>query len=161
MATENQGKKELTLTRTFNAPRELVWRAWTDAKLAKKWWGPRGVTTPTCEMDARPGGEIRIVMLAGKELGSFAGQEWPMKATFEELSPPERMVVLSAALDDKKGIMLETRSTLTLEKLDSKTKMTLHIVVTKINKGGESAVAGMEMGWNQSLDKLGEFLATR
>ena len=158
MAKENEAKKELILTRVLDAPRELVWKAWTDPKLVSKWWGPRGVTTPTCEMDVRPGGEMYIVMLAGKELGSFAGTEWPMKGTFEELTPPERLVYMSAALDDKRGIMLETRTILTLEKLDKKTKMTMKIVVTKISPGGEFALAGMEQGWNQSLDKLGEFV---
>lgn len=66
--------KEFTITRMFDAPRELVWKAWTDQKLIRKWWGPRGVTNPTCEWDARPGGKIDLVMLAGKELGQFAGQ---------------------------------------------------------------------------------------
>jgi uncharacterized protein YndB with AHSA1/START domain len=154
----NEGKRELTLNRVFNAPQELVWKAWTDPKLMSKWWGPRGVTTPTCDVDARVGGKMYIVMLAGKELGPFAGKEWPMKATIEEIIPPGRMVFISEALDDERGVMLEVKTTLTLEKQAKKTKMTLHMVVTKITKAGEFAVAGMEQGWNQSLDKLGEFL---
>ncbi len=156
MEKPSEPKRELVITRVFNAPRELVWKAWTDPDLLTKWWGPRGVTTPTCEVDARPGGAMYIVMLAGKELGDFAGQEWPMKGEFHELVPPERMVYTSSALDDKKGVMLESKSTLTLEKLGTKTKMTLHIKVTKISPGGKFALAGMETGWNQSLDKLGE-----
>lgn len=158
MENKGSGKGELTITRVFEAPRELVWKAWTEPKLIAKWWGPRGVTIPRCELDARPGGSMYIVMLAGKELGNFAGQEWPMKGTFEELAPPERLVWLSSALDDKKGIMLETRSTMTLEELGSKTKMTLHITITKMTKGGEFAAQGMGAGWNQSIDKLGDFL---
>ena len=62
-------KKELTITRIFDAPRDLVWKAWTDQKILQKWWGPKGVTNPICEWDARLGGNIYIVMLAGKELG--------------------------------------------------------------------------------------------
>ncbi len=155
---ENQNKKELTITRVFDAPRELVWKAWTDPKMVTKWWGPRGVTTPTCELDARVGGKINIVMLAGKELGDFAGKEWPMTGTVQELTPPEKLVFASAALDDKMGILLETSTTLTLEKLGEKTKMTLHIVVTKASPGSEFAIAGMEAGWTQSIDKLGEML---
>lgn len=150
----NEVKKELTLTRVFDAPQELVWKAWTDPKLMSKWWGPRGVTTPTCEVDAKVGGKMYIVMLAGKELGQFAGKEWPMRATIEEITPPRKMVFLTEALDDQKGVMLEVRTTLTLETLDKKTKMTLYMIVTKISKGGEFAVAGMEQGWNESLDKL-------
>lgn len=159
MAREDQSKRELTLTRVFDAPRGLVWKAWTDLKLVTRWWGPRGVTTPTCELEARPGGEIYIVMLAGKELGNFAGQRWPMKGTFSELTPPEKLAYTSSALDDKKGVLLETKSILTLEELGSKTKMTLRIAVTKVSPGGEFALAGMETGWNQSLDKLGEELS--
>jgi uncharacterized protein YndB with AHSA1/START domain len=159
MAKENQSKRELTLTRVFDTPRELVWKAWTDPKVVTKWWGPRGVTTPVCEVDARPGGGIHIVMLAGKELGSFAGQRWPMKGTFSELTPPERLAYVSSAMDDKQGVLLEARNTLTLEELGGRTRMTLRIAVTRISPGGEFALAGMEAGWNQSLDKLGEELA--
>lgn len=159
MANQNQNKKELTITRVFDAPRDLVWKAWTDQKLIEKWWGPRGVTNPTCEWDARLGGQIYIVMLAGKELGDFAGQKWPMKGKFEELVAPERMVYTSSALDDRKGVLIETSNTLTLEKIGGKTKMTLHIVVTKASPGSEFALAGMEVGWNQSVEKLGEELS--
>jgi uncharacterized protein YndB with AHSA1/START domain len=159
MAKANEGKRELILTRVLDAPRELVWKAWTDPGLMSKWWGPKGVTTPTCDIDLRQGGPIYIVMLAGKELGSFAGQEWPMSGTFVEIAPPERLVYTAAALDGKKGVLLETRTTLTLETLDEKTRMTLKIAVTKLSPGGEFALAGMEMGWNQSLDKLADFLA--
>src|SRR5512133_1069200 len=56
------GSKGVTLTRTFDAPREVVWRAWTDPKLLAKWWGPRMFTTPRCEVDVRPGGAILIDM---------------------------------------------------------------------------------------------------
>lgn len=51
-----------------DAPRAMVWKAWTDPRIVTKWWGPRGVTVSTCEVDARRGGKIDIVMLAGKEL---------------------------------------------------------------------------------------------
>ncbi len=77
VADKESGRKDLIITRTFDVPRELAWKAWTDPKLMAKWWGPRGVTNPTCKLNAKPGGEIYIVMLAGKELGNFAGQKWP------------------------------------------------------------------------------------
>ncbi len=67
-------EKELILKRTFDAPIGLVWKAWTDQELLKRWWGPKGVTTPICKVDPRPGGEIDIVMLAGEELGELAGR---------------------------------------------------------------------------------------
>ncbi len=150
--------KELVIIRVFDAPRAVVWKAWTDQKLVKKWWGPRGVTNPTCEWDARTGGRIHIVMLAGKELGSFAGQRWPMKGEFREVTPQERLVFASDAIDDLKDVMLESEVTVELEEMGEKTKMTLRIVVTRVSQKGEMAIQGMEMGWNQQTDKLAEMV---
>lgn len=152
-------KKELVITRVFDAPLELVWKAWTDPMLLQKWWGPKWVTNPTCEWDAKPGGKINIVMLAGKEMGSFAGVKWPMRGTFREVIPQSRLVYTGEALDDVKDVMIESENTVEFEEMGGKTKMTLHIVITK--SGGpraEFALQGMEMGWNQSIEKLGKEL---
>lgn len=154
-----ESKRELTITRTFDAPLEMVWKAWTDPKMVKKWWGPKGVTNPVCEWDARPNGKINIVMLAGKELGDFAGQKWPMTGTFREVTPKSRIVYASDALDDVKDIMIVAETTIDFEKLEGKTKMNLHIIVTKMNgPKAEFAIQGMEAGWNQQIDKLTEML---
>jgi uncharacterized protein YndB with AHSA1/START domain len=161
---ENMAKpiKELVITRTFNAPRELVWKAWTDADLVKKWWGPRGVTNPTCEWDPRPNGKINIVMLAGGELGNFAGQKWPMNGTFIEVIPKSRLVFTSNAIDDRQEALIENEVTVDLEEMGDKTRMRLRIVVTRAVQGKtEMMLQGMEMGWNQQIDKLGEQLETR
>lgn len=155
-------KRELTITRTFDAPRDLVWRAWTDQKMLKRWWGPRGVTNPTCEWDAKPGGKIFIVMLAGKELGDFAGQEWPMNGTFEEVTPKDRIVYMSGALEDRKSseTLVKTRTTVTFNEIGKKTKLMVQIAVISISDSpkAKSAVQGMEQGWNQQIDKLGQEL---
>lgn len=145
--------KELTLTRVFNAPRELVWKYWTDQNLIQQWWGPQGVTNPTCVWDAAPGGSIHIVMLAGAELGSMAGQEWPMTGKFEEVDEPEKLVFTANALANDKPI-LEHRTTVMLDEVDGKTTMTVHIVVTMVTPEAAGALQGMDMGWNQQLDKL-------
>lgn len=87
MAQTNDTRRELDITRTFDASLDIVWRAWTDSKLVAKWWGPRGVTNPVCEVDAMPGGKINIVMLAGKELGPAEGMKWPMIGVFKEVTP--------------------------------------------------------------------------
>jgi uncharacterized protein YndB with AHSA1/START domain len=159
----NEPRKELTITRIFDAPRTTVWKAWTDPRIVTKWWGPRGVTTPTCEVDARKGGKINIVMLAGKELGPAAGQEWPMTGTFDDVTPQDRLVFTSVALQDRKGsrTLLETRTTVTFDDLHGKTKLTVHILLTKSSDTPEAkfAIQGMEGGWSQSLDKLGEVLS--
>jgi uncharacterized protein YndB with AHSA1/START domain len=131
--------RQLNIVREINAPREQVYKAWTDPELLKQWWGPNGVTNPVCELDLRPGGSINIVMLAGSELG--------------DLIPPSKLVYSSSAVLDGKPI-LDTTNTLTLEDHDGKTKMTLNITVTRTAPEAEGPLSGMEVGWNQSLDKL-------
>ena len=160
---ENQEvPRELTITRIYDAPRRLVWKAWTDPKILQKWWGPRGVTNPTCEWNAKKGGQIYIVMLAGKELGPAAGAKWPMKGTFTEVKPESRLAWVGGAMDDldrSSDTFLDQEVTLDLEEMGDKTKLTLHIVVKAI-KGPKAAGAlrGMSMGFNQQMDKLGEEL---
>src|SRR5882672_8945741 len=146
-----ESKKELTLTRIYDAPRELVFKAWTDPELVQQWWGPRGVMNPTCEWEAKPGGNIHIVMLAGEELGSFKGQEWPMTGEFKEVQEPEKLVFVANAIVDGKEVM-QNLTTVTFEEVDGKTKMTVHIVVTKTTPEAAGPLQGMEMGWNQQLD---------
>ena len=78
---------ELNLTRTFDAPRDVVFKAWTDGKQMAKWFGPRGFTTEILEHDARPGGLSRIIM-RGPD-----GTEYPAKAIFREIVPNERLAM--------------------------------------------------------------------
>lgn len=153
----DQANKELTLTRIFDAPRETVWKYWTDPKLIQQWWGPNGVTNPTCVWEAQKGGNIHIVMLAGKELGPMAGQKWPMTGTFEEVQEPEKLIFTANAIMNDKPI-LEHRTTVTLEEKDGKTHMSVHIQVTMTTPEAAGALQGMDMGWNQQLDKLGKSL---
>ena len=151
-------KRELTLERTYDAPRDLVWKAWTDPELVAQWWGPKGVTNPTCEWDAKVEGKIHIVMLAGEELGPMKGQEWPMTGEFKEVEEPVKLVFEGNAIIDGKEIM-RSFAIVTFEEENGKTKMTIHIVITKETPEAAGPLEGMEMGWNQQLDKLGEFLS--
>ena len=153
----DQQLPELTIVRVLKASRERVWKAWTDPKELQAWWGPRGVTNATCEFDARPQGAIHIGMLAGAELGAFAGQEWPMTGTVVELDAPKKLVFSSTAIIDGKPI-LEHTATMTLEEEGEKTKMTLHIQVTRVTPEAAGPLMGMEAGWTQSIDKLEEFV---
>lgn len=160
MSEGSEQSRELTWTRIFEAPREMVWKAWTDPEIVARWWGPKGVTNPTCEVDARPGGKINIVMLAGKELGPAEGQKWPMRGTFKEVIPESRLVIVSEASDDVQGLYIEHQIAVDLEEIGGKTRMVLHISITKINKSERSmaALKGMEYGWVQTLEKLAETL---
>ncbi|HVC58683.1 MAG TPA: SRPBCC domain-containing protein [Candidatus Acidoferrales bacterium] len=157
----NQPKGEVTMERVFDAPLELVWKAWTDPELMAKWWGPRGVTNPICEVDARVGGDMHIVMLAGKEMGSFQGTRWPMTGKFTAVVPSKKLVYTAVAIEDKKNSpMFETVTTVGFEAVGKKTRLTLHMAVTKVINLPQAkfAIDGMNAGWAQSLDKLGEEL---
>jgi uncharacterized protein YndB with AHSA1/START domain len=145
--------KELTLKRTFDAPRELVFKAWTDPSLLSKWWGPNEFTTPICEVDARKGGKLYVVMHGPKNTDFDI--DLPTTGIFQEFDPPSRFVFTNEALPDEKGVpQLVTLCTVTFVEVGGKTEMTLHIVVLKSAPVTAGALAGMEMGWSQSLDKL-------
>jgi uncharacterized protein YndB with AHSA1/START domain len=147
-------KRELVITRIFDAPRELVFKVWTDPKHVAQWWGPKWFTNPVCELDVRPGGAIRIDM-AGPN-----GVIYPMKGIFREIVPPERLVFSTMALVDEEGEpQLEGVTTVTFAEHDGKTKLTLHVVMVKATPAAQGALDGMEEGWNQSLDKLAKYLA--
>lgn len=152
----DEDNHDLTLVREYEAPRQLVFKAWTDESLLAKWWGPKGFTTPVSKLDVRPGGAINVVMEDAEGLIE-KGSRYPMTGVFQEIVEPERLVFTSNALMDGKPI-LETRVTVTFEELNGKTRLTLRVAVTKATPEAEGPLAGMEMGWSQSLDKLGAFL---
>jgi len=148
--------QELRLTRVFDAPRDLVFKAWTDSKLVSQWWGPNGFTNPICEIDPKVGGKINIVMEDSAGLIK-KGSRYPMTGTFTEIDEPKKIVYTSEAIMNDKPLF-ENVVTVIFEEQDGKTTMNIHIIVSNIQPGAEMALAGMEMGWNQQLDKLGEFL---
>ena len=80
--------KQFTITRIFDAPRDLVWRAWTDPDSAAAWWHPRGIETPreSVRIDARVGGGYAYTMIAPD------GREFPTAGVYREVTPPERLV---------------------------------------------------------------------
>ncbi len=150
---EDKMNRELTLTRTFDAPRELVFRAWTDPHLVSQWWGPDDFTNPTCQIDARPGGTIYIVM-RGPD-----GAEYPMRGVFREVVPFVRLVFFSVAVEDEKGnSQFEVLTTVTFAEMDNQTILTLRLETLKILPAAEWAFSGMEAGWTQSLAKLANYL---
>jgi uncharacterized protein YndB with AHSA1/START domain len=146
-------EKELVLTRVFDAPRELLFKAWTDPKHVAQWWSPHGFTNPVCEMDARPGGAILIHMRAPN------GIVYRMTGVYQEVVEPERLVFTSAALDDEGKPMFEVLTTVTFEVQGGKTKQTMRARVIKTTAKAAPYIAGMEQGWTQSLERLAEHVA--
>jgi uncharacterized protein YndB with AHSA1/START domain len=147
------GEAAVTLTRVFDAPRALVWRAWTDPKHMAQWFGPRGFTSSVPQLDVRVGGALRIVM-HGPD-----GNDYPVKGVFREVAPPERLVFSNIAIDKDGNHLLEGETTVTLEEQGGKTKLTLHTYAKGLVPMTPQMLAGMEAGWSQSLDKLDELVA--
>ncbi len=151
-ATE-PAQQELVMTRILDAPREVVFKAWTDPARVKLWWGPKGFTNPVCELDPRPGGAIRIHMRAPD------GVVYPMTGVFNEIVEPERLVFTSGALDEKGTPLFEILTTVTFAEHGGKTKLTMHAKVMMATAAAAPHLAGMEMGWSQTLDRLAEYVA--
>jgi uncharacterized protein YndB with AHSA1/START domain len=148
----------LLLTRIFDAPRELLWQAWTDPEHVAQWWGPHGFTAPHCAWDAQPGKTILVHMLGPK--GSAFDYIMPMGGEFLEVSAPERLVFLTNAMPDETGRpQLEVHNTVTFEEYSGKTRLTLQALIIKSTPAVAGPIAGMEQGWSQSLEKLFALLA--
>jgi uncharacterized protein YndB with AHSA1/START domain len=150
LATE-PAERVLTLTRIFDAPRSLVFDAWTQPLHLIRWWGPRGFTTPTCEMDVRAGGKYRFHMR------SSDGREVWWHGICREIVKPER-IVWTCSIDDADGnsISGETLLTVTLDDHAGKTRLTLHQATFESNALRE----GHSNGWNDAMERLAQYLAT-
>lgn len=149
LATLDAPERELTLTRRFQAPRALVWRAWTDPVQLARWWGPHGFSAPVCEVDARPGGAIHIVM-QGPD-----GARYAMRGAFREVAAPERLVFSNIAADAEDQPVIDGLTTVTFTERDGGTEMVLHTRATAKTEAAVRMVAGMEAGWTQSIERLG------
>lgn len=147
--------QDVVIERIFDAPRELLFKVWTDPKHVQQWWGPEVFTNPLVEIDARPGGKLLIHMQAPD------GAIYPDTGVFHEVVPPERLVFTSRAFEDESGnALLEVLTTVTFaEHQGNKTKMTLTANVLKAAPEVQGALAGMEQGWSESFDKLDKHLA--
>lgn len=147
--------QEFVITRDFDAPRELVFKAWTDPKLLARWWGPKGFTNPVCEWDLRPGGKIYDVMRAPN------GDEYPMGGEFREIIPPERLVFTSGALGPDGKLLFEFLHDAAFTEHKGKTKLTLRSKITMTTPEASRYTGGFDKGMNSSLDQLTEMLAQK
>ena len=144
-------ESEVRITRVFDAPRELVFRMWTEPQHFARWWGPKGFTNPVCQLDARPGGAILVRMRAPN------GDVYPLTGTFREIVPSERLVFTSIAEDAAGNAALDEITTVTFSAQGShKTKVTVHSKAIGIAPTAPRMLAGMEKGWSQSLDRLAD-----
>lgn len=153
-------KQELVITRDFDVPRERVWKAWTVPEHVRRWWGPKGFTSPVSEIDLRVGGAYLNCMRSPE------GQEFWSTGVYREIVPLARIVCTDSFADENGNVVpashygmegdwpLELQITVTFEEVGGKTKMTLR---------HEGIPAGQmrdlcESGWKESFDKLAEIL---
>lgn len=157
--TQSHDERTIYITRSFNAPRELVWQVWTEPEHIAQWWGPKGFTTRVEKVELRPGGQSQYVMIGPD------GTEYPVKGVFQEVLPPERIVTTdefdegyeqSVDADLPQGIVL----TVTFEALDNSTQLTLQIVHATVEDRRKHEEMGVVAGWNSSFDCMDEYLTT-
>jgi len=153
-------EQALVITRVFDAPRELVFKAWSEPERAMRWWGPKGFTTPVCKIDFRVGGTFLNCMRAPD------GKDYWNTGVYQEIAVPERIVCTDSFADAEGNVVpashygmvgefpIEMLVTVTFEDQDGKTKMTLRHAGMPAGDNRD----GANQGWNESFDKLAEYL---
>jgi uncharacterized protein YndB with AHSA1/START domain len=160
MAEKRNNSEDLVITRIFDAPREVVWKAWTDPEHVKRWWGPKNFTAPFIKSDFRVGGKYLYCMRSAE------GKDYWSTGVYREIDPLKRIVVTDSFADKEGNVVpaseygmegewpLELLVTLTFEDHDGKTRFILrHAGIP----GGEMFKMTNE-GWNESLDKFANSL---
>ena len=156
----------ITIERIFDAPREMVWKAWTDPEMVEKWWGPEGFTAPSIKVDLKVGGKYTYAM-KGPE-----GSQWDRvmysSGIFKEIVPNEKIVTTDYFSDESgnkikpsdegqdENFPTEMTVTITFEDAgDGKTKLRIFYPKTENEAQFEAMLkSGMKEGWNSSLNKL-------
>jgi len=161
--------QEFRLTRTFNAPRNLVWKAWTSAEALGRWWGPKGVTLRVITFDLRPGGMFHYAF------AFQSGHEMYGRFVYREIVAPERLVFVNSFSDPSGGITrapfpqlkdkwpLEVLTVMRLTELAGETTVTLRASPLNASEDECAMFAGnidsMGQGYGGAFDKLAEYLA--
>ena len=166
-ATEKVKKRDLVITRVFDAPIELVWKAWTDPEQVMRWWGPKGFTSPSCKMDFREGGKFIFCMRAPKDFQG--GQDFYTAGVYKKIVPM-KLIEFSQGLADKDGNRVdpttmgmppdfpkEIPSALAFKRVGNNTELT----ATEYGWTEGQMRDLSESGLNECLDKLAEVLARR
>ena len=147
---------QIKVSRTFDAPLEALWKAWTEPEQFMKWYGPNGFTTPTCEIDLREGGRHLWSMQ------SPDGRQMFFTGNFKEVKPMERLVYTDSMSDDKGNLMSPE-----MMGMPAGSPVTMDVTVTFAHANGKTTVTvshvgqadGAGAGWEQAFDKLETVLA--
>jgi uncharacterized protein YndB with AHSA1/START domain len=149
-SVERRSDRELVVRRTFDAPPEMVFRAWSEADLFRRWWVPKGapMSLESCDMDVRTGGTYRLAFRMGEQTMAFYGK-------YLEVVPGERIVWTNE--EDEEGSV----TTVTFEGQAGKTLLTFHELYPSPEALEEAMANGAAAGLPQQLDQLDELLATQ
>jgi uncharacterized protein YndB with AHSA1/START domain len=169
-----QADREYVITRVFKAPRNRVWKAWTDQAELKKWWGPKQFSNPVCEIDLRPGGSFHIVMRSPEGMDApFKGPlDFPFRGTYQEIVPLERLVMTGDVSEHPPGwfdLVNKGRTdgattiqpflwTVTFEDCNGDTKVTISYEFGSAADRNAMVGMGMSEGWASSFENLDELL---
>ncbi|MBI5283561.1 MAG: SRPBCC domain-containing protein [Chloroflexi bacterium] len=152
----NRAGRQLIVERVFDAPRDLVWRAWITADVIARWWGPRGWTTTNYQMDVRPGGVWHYCMRGPEGVESWG------KAVYREVVEPERLVFYDV-FSDADGNTVEGMPgmliTLEFADLDGKTRLTSRTEFATTEELESLLAMGVIQGLSETWDRLEEYLA--
>lgn len=142
--------RTLFIERIFDAPRDLVFKVWTDANHMKHWWGPRGFSSTVLTMDLRVGGTYRIHMRSPENTDHWS------QGVYREIISPQRLVMVGSWTDERGNPTTpETTTTVVFEDLGDKTRLTLHAVFESV-----TARDAHRVGWNSSFERLASYLAS-
>lgn len=145
--------RELLIERLLDAPRELVWRVWTDSQHIALWWGPQGFTNTVSELDVRPGGLWRYVMHAPD------GTDYPTHAVFLEVVPPERLMYLHRHSRNGSNEEKQFQVTVTFDEQNGKTHLTIRMQFSSEADCAEMLNFGAVEGMNSTLNRLEDHLS--
>jgi uncharacterized protein YndB with AHSA1/START domain len=141
------GRQDIVIRRTFDAPREAVFRAMTDPGLIPKWWGPRQYTTEVDRMEVTPGGRWRFLNR------DTDGNEFGFQGVYHDVAAPERVVQTFEFEGAPGHVALET---MTLEEVDGKTRYVAQSVHQSVEARDAMVQSGMEEGARETYDRLAE-----
>jgi uncharacterized protein YndB with AHSA1/START domain len=135
--------RELLIERTFDAPRSLVFKVWTQPQHIMQWWGPKDFTVPLCQMDFRTGGAYRACIVSPE------GKQYVMRGVYREILEPER-IVFTFAWEETGERGMQTVITVDLADVDGGTRLRFHQAPFQ----SASECEGHLLGWSQAFDRL-------
>lgn len=152
--------KTLKLERDYQADLPTVWKAWTDAGMLRKWWGPENTIITDCVVDPKVGGRIYVVMEADEGMGSYKGTRWPMEGSHTKVETNSLLEYSAKSWTEgeEEGTTIDHINRVSFSSIGSVTTVKLRIEMLKIGPKAKMAAFGMKWGYKAFLEKLGKTL---